>query len=807
MGAVSRRVRSELRSRLRSTLLLAVVVGIAAGATLTALAGARRADSAVDRFVAYSHSAHGVVRADPALYAEIARLPQVASTAQLARMLMARLDANGQPDRTLGLSVIAADDLGFSRPLMVSGRGPRPDNVTEVTINPSAAENGHLKVGSSLRLQAFAPGGAEELLRGTYAAPTGPVVTLEVVGIERFPVDLNVAQAAPGAAYASEDSVFVTPAFFRTYVDQVAVAGGVFLSFRLKSGPTAMASFQADVGRLSGGQAAVFPGSDDSDAAVKASRATRLEALALLAFGILAALVTLTMIAQALARQVYADAVDYPILRAMGMVRRQLVAVAAVRAVIVGVAGAALSVALAIGLSPRMPIGLARQAEVHRGFSVDAPVFVAGMLAIVAVLTGWAALVAWRATTMAGLTPGLSPAGRTRSSRIAGAVSRAGLSPSATIGARMALETGGGATAVPVRTMLASAVVAVGVVAGTLTFGANLARLADHPRLQGWNWDVAVGNPHSDDVAATAIPLLAQNPTVGGFSSVVVAEEGVPAQIDGHHEALFGMDAVQRSVLPPYIAGRPPRGPDEIAFGSRTLQALHRRIGDRVTVSAGGPPRTLVVTGRLVLTPRVVNDSVALGEGAVVSIDALRALGADAPVSVFLVRFVPGTDRSAALQRLRADFPGSVLSPSRPPDVENLRRVDRLPGVLAALFALVALLTVGHTLVSAVRRRSHDLALLRVMGFVGRQVSAAIAWQATIVAVVALAVGLPLGVAAGRWTWTLVTDQLGLPPDPLVPGLGLLLLALASLAVVNVVAIVPGLLAVRPQPATLLRVE
>ncbi len=262
-----------------------------------------------------------------------------------------------------------------------------------MTINPSAAKNEHLAVGSSFRLQAFAPGTAEDLLRGAYAVPTGPVVTLKVVGIERFPVDLNVAQAAPGVTYASEDSVFLTPGFFRTYVDQVALAGGVYLSFRLRSGPTAMASFQADVERISGGQAGVFPGSDDLDAAVKASRATRLEALALLAFGILSALVALTMIAQALARQVYADAVDYPILRAMGMVRRQLVAVAAVplRAAIVGVVGAALSVVLAIGLSPRMPIGLARQAEVQRGFSVDAPVFVAGTLAIVAVLTGWAA--------------------------------------------------------------------------------------------------------------------------------------------------------------------------------------------------------------------------------------------------------------------------------------------------------------------------------------------------------------------------------------------------------------------------------
>ena len=61
----------------------------------------------------------------------------------------------------------------------------------------------------------------------------------------------------------------------------------------------------------------------------------------------------------------------------------------------------------------------------------------------------------------------------------------------------MAFEPGRGSSAVPVRTAMVSAVIAVAVVAGALTFGANLTRLAEHPELQGWNWDVAVGNPHA----------------------------------------------------------------------------------------------------------------------------------------------------------------------------------------------------------------------------------------------------------------------------------------------------------------------
>ncbi len=807
MGGVAARVRTGLRSRRRAALLMVLVIGVAGGATLTALAGARRADTAIDRFVSYAHPPQGVVQADPAMYDQIRHLPQVEASSQGARLIMARLDDSGRPHELSALNEIAVvDNMAFSRPIVVLGRSPRAASVTDVAINPSAAKNSHLKIGSTIRLQAFDPAAAQQLLRGTTDAPTGPIVTVRVVGVERSPADLTATAATPGVNFSSDDNVYLTPAFFHTYGDRVAVAGGVLLSFRLKGGPAAVAGFQSTVNRLSAGRASVFPGSDDLDKAGKARHATSLEALALLSFGILAALVTSTLIAQALARQVHLDASEYPALRAMGMTRAQLVTVAAVRAALVGAVGAALALGVAIAASPLMPIGLARQAEVHPGYSVDGPVLMAGALAIVGSLTGWALVVARRATAVGERAAGATAAAGGRPSRLAGSLSRAGFSPSATIGARMALEPGRGATAVPVRTALISAVVAVGVVVATLTFGTNLTRLADTPRLQGWNWDVTVGNPHSDDVAATAIPALAANPTVAGFSSIA-GPQGIPAQIDGHDLGLFGIDSVKGSVLPPYTAGRPPRGPDEIAFGAKTLTASHHHIGDRVSVSTGGPARTMVITGRLILTPSVVNDSVPLGQAAVVTLDAIHALHADAPVSVFLVRFAPGVGQAAAIARLRGDFPGSVLTAVPPVDIENLRRVDRLPILLAVLFSVVAVLTVGHTLVSSVRRRRRDLAVLRAVGFVGRQVSAAVAWHATIVATVAIVVGLPLGAAAGRWTWTLVTNRLGLPPDPVVPVSLLLVVVPLSLVIANVIAAFPGFVASRTRPALVLRSE
>jgi ABC-type lipoprotein release transport system permease subunit len=110
-------------------------------------------------------------------------------------------------------------------------------------------------------------------------------------------------------------------------------------------------------------------------------------------------------------------------------------------------------------------------------------------------------------------------------------------------------------------------------------------------------------------------------------------------------------------------------------------------------------------------------------------------------------------------------------------------------------------------LVSSVRRRRHDVAILRTMGFVRRQVAAAVAWQATTVALVGLIVGVPLGVAAGRWTWGLVASQLGVRDEPVVPLLVVVIVVAGTLLVANALASLPGVVAARTRPAEILRAE
>src|SRR5205823_8599150 len=116
-----------------------------------------------------------------------------------------------------------------------------------------------------------------------------------------------------------------------------------------------------------------------------------------------------------------------------------------------------------------------------------------------------------------------------------------------------------------------------------------------------------------------------------------------------------------------------------------------------------------------------------------------------------------------------ADQECGVDARQRPVDILNYARIQGTPLALAGLLALLALATVAHLLVTSTRRRRRDLAVLKTLGFVRRQVSAAVAWQATTLVLLALIVGLPVCVAAGRWVWQLFAGQLGVPTDPRVP--------------------------------------
>ena len=88
-----------------------------------------------------------------------------------------------------------------------------------------------------------------------------------------------------------------------------------------------------------------------------------------------------------------------------------------------------------------------------------------------------------------------------------------------------------------------------------------------------------------------------------------------------------------------------------------------------------------------------------------------------------------------------------------------------------------------------------------------RQLRQVVAWQATTIAGIALLIGLPAGVAAGRWAWRLLAAQLGVLPEPAVPITTILIVIPAALVLANLIAAAPGQAAARTQPAAVLRTE
>ena len=106
-----------------------------------------------------------------------------------------------------------------------------------------------------------------------------------------------------------------------------------------------------------------------------------------------------------------------------------------------------------------------------------------------------------------------------------------------------------------------------------------------------------------------------------------------------------------------------------------------------------------------------------------------------------------------------------------------------------------------------VQRRRREIAVLKTIGFVRRQVVSLIVWQAGTFAVLSLVVGIPLGVIVGHGTWALFADELGIGSSSVVPSTPTLLCIPAVLLISILVAVGPAWFASRLQPAGVFRTE
>ena len=129
------------------------------------------------------------------------------------------------------------------------------------------------------------------------------------------------------------------------------------------------------------------------------------------------------------------------------------------------------------------------------------------------------------------------------------------------------------------------------------------------------------------------------------------------------------------------------------------------------------------------------------------------------------------------------------------------------PIVLATGLAIGAIVALALTLMTSVRRRRRDLALLKTLGFTRRQLAATVASQASIVALLGAVVGVPVGIVAGRSLWTRFARDISAVPKPTVPTLSVAIVAIGAFVLANLVAAIPARQAARTPSATLLHEE
>lgn len=808
------RARSELRSRLGAVVALAVIVGVIGGVVVAAAAGARRTESAYPRFLQEKHALDvvvGVTARDPAdgrrILGEIERLRQVAafSRVEIAQGEL-RIPGRARPGNVFPLvSPDGRFGTTLNGPKILEGRMFHPSAPDEIVPSFSVADDLDLHVGETVRL---AGGGFVSGPLPPGVRPPAPV-PLHVVGIAAVP---GMFQPLAGGYLPG---VLVSPGFYTAHQDFLDPHDFTD-AFRLRNGHANLDSFADEVRALRPNlpphTSIQFP-FNQSQQTAGVQQATRTQAISLWVLAGLVAIAGIAIFGQALARQAFLESVEYPTLRSLGISRSQLFALGMIRAGVVGLGGAVVAVVAAMLLSSLTPTGVARIAEPHPGFAVDGVVVAIGAIGTVLLVALLGAIPAWRAASVAGTALGTAELrGSQRPSAIAAVMTRASFPPSATAGVRMAFEPGRGRTAVPVRTTMFGAAIGLFALAAALSFGSSLDRLTSTPGLSGWNWDAMMfpspgfPAPNVEALGRKLGSTLDRSPQVQGYAvgTVATLTMGKVSRV-----MTLAMESRKGSVTPSLADGRLPEGLDEIALGTETMGKLGVGIGDTVPVTGRRATVQMRVVGRVAI-PALFFSFSKPGQGAAISLAAADRLdpGRQPDVGAFFVRLVPGTDRSAFLTDLKRRVPTLFEVPQLTTgQLSSLRGISNVPLVLAGIVALMAAATLAHTLITSIRRRRADLAILKTLGFVRWQVSATVAWQASALATVALLAGLPLGVMAGRLGWHLFSDRLGVVPDAVVPVLAVLLAVPATVLIANLLAVIPGRIASRLKPSSVLRSE
>ncbi|HVF31951.1 MAG TPA: ABC transporter permease, partial [Acidimicrobiales bacterium] len=446
--------------------------------------------------------------------------------------------------------------------------------------------------------------------------------------------------------------------------------------------------------------------------------------------------------------------------------------------------------------SPVFPVGPLRRSGLFGGVSTDLTVLGAGGVILALAIAGVVAIGSQRRRAGSRLAS---------SGRVPGVLASR---PAAATGLRFAIAQRG------VLSTVAGVAAGISIVVACATFSGSLDRLIDDPALVGMDWDAGARSvsrfaPVDVEQVQTVVRADPAFDRVTGLRYLI-------GTVDGTIVPVAVVNALKGNPWPPITSGRAPVASDEVLVGRATLDELGVDVGERITISlpedvnAFDPSNTNTVAQSYTVVGSAVAPAIGepgqytpkLAVGALVSIEGLGWLAAQAPPTVVLFGLADDARVSAVFDR----FPDGVpfqgestdwFTSAEPAEVSQAARARTVIWIAVGALAVAIVAAVVHTPLVSVRQRRREYAVLKAIGFTGRQVRATVLWQSGAIFGLAMAFALPVGVGVGRWLWRAFADGLGIVTDPTVPVLLLGAFVLVTAAAVQSAAMLPATIARR----------
>jgi putative ABC transport system permease protein len=419
-----------------------------------------------------------------------------------------------------------------------------------------------------------------------------------------------------------------------------------------------------------------------------------------------------------------------------------------------------------MGVSPRLRIGVTKVLAPGGATLAAASVLLAATALIVIIVLATSiptARIARLATTAALRPPG-GGGGRSRLARLA---ARIGAGPVVVTGLKDAFGR-------PIRAVLTAASIVLAIVALLVTLGlhSSVNKVNARPALSGDPWDVTIA-PFDDPDPSDVLTTVDATPGVAAVfyessSRRVVEGEVVLARAVGGDPQDAG-----------YVVrdGRRMTTMGEAMAGYGLLERLGKRVGDTITLEIEGTLIPLTIVGRFAET----EDS---GEVLLFRWESLTAVFPNVRPDNYLVVADTDTSRNELATRLLDSFAQSATVQALVVDSDDLDAFFIAFWLVAALVLTVALVNLGSTILLGIRERFRDLGVLRTVGFTPVQLIGSTAVSTAALVLVAIAIGIPTGVAANELLTTNVGKAIGYGPElGAAPGLAVAVATIAALAI------------------------